>query len=256
MAATASDKLHSTQLSTQATNANTTTNNRIKSNLSAKRKAKRNDKNSDTLTTDPSLPSPSSAGAAVPSVSPTTAAAAAQHDEIDVNGSDSHKRRIDSDTINAKNRSSDDCGTGDAIAGNSSANDNDANGKIESNKVDTPPKARQRKHSNKVNKGELLAEGEIEQRQLGCIQIPIEHVELVEDDKIMADVSFALKLPTFLSFYFHFLFVIIIIKGFVSSVFLNSYFGLRSFVPKLLVIYLYAICILRMKTKNYFSPLF
>lgn len=199
MAATASDKLQPTQIIATDTGAiGSEISNRPKSNLSIKRKLNRHDIQGDTLTVDQSTPSSSTQLDSIAELSGSQLSAIARTDATYTSNIDAiaNYESNKNNRINLKFRSNDDVNDA-AAAGKSSAVDYDANNEIEMEKI-APLKPQRRKQSYSVDKGEL-AEGETEQQQCGCIQIPIEHYELVEDDKIVVhDVSFALKLPIFL----------------------------------------------------------
>lgn len=100
-------------------------------------------------------------------------------------------------------------GGGVNVVGGASAGDEMARGnpEIEMKTMDSL-RSHRRQQSIDANQNEL-AEGEIKQQHCGCIQIPIEHADIVEDDKrrMAHDVSSLTKkkLPV-LSFRFYFSF--------------------------------------------------
>lgn len=68
-------------------------------------------------------------------------------------------------------------------------------------------RGRQTKYNQLIQRNEF-AKGEIEQKHCGCVQIPIEHIDLVQDDKMMmapdvSSVSFFSFQGFFLSIQFH-----------------------------------------------------
>lgn len=180
MAATASDRMQSTNTNTITTTIPTT-----KSQYSTEKQEQNVDeKNADTITADITMSSSSS----------HCFASKEKIDNIDEN----LVKKLDNNVIGS---------TSSANA----ANIMEHATKIEMKnfKIEEEMKPMRRKQRSGATDRDELAEGEIEKQQYGCVQIPIEHTKLFEDDKRMVhDVSSALMLSSFFDFSFYFDFVV------------------------------------------------